>query len=125
MSGGGPGPRREPLAHPQHVAIILPAPPEFAGGHCEEAMSSMERDPPRISLALSAFGGAAIIVAVLFLGTSFYVESDIGRAFCLGGFFTGLLGAVLLFGFSKVIDMLDAIRVENRKSPTDTADVDT
>ena len=85
-------------------------------------MDLTERDPPRISLALSAFGGAAVIVAVLFLGASFYIESDLGRAFCLGGFFTGLLGAVLLFGFSKVIDMLDAIRVENRKLPTDTGD---
>ena len=79
-------------------------------------MFSMERSPPKIALALSAFGGAAIIVSVLFLGTSFYIESDLGRAFCLGGFFTGLLGAVLLFGFSKVIAMLDAIRAENRQS---------
>ena len=81
-----------------------------------------ERNPPRISLALSAFGGAAIIVSVLFLGASFYVESDIGRAFCLGGFFSGLLGAVLLFGFSKVIDMLDAIHVQNRQGRADDTD---
>jgi len=85
-------------------------------------MSLRERNPPRISLALSAFGGAAVIISVLFLGTSFYIESDIGRAFCLGGFFTGLLGAVLLFGFSKVIDMLDAIRIENQQTETKGGD---
>ncbi len=82
-------------------------------------MHPSEREPPRISVALSAFGGAAIIISVLFLGASFYVESDIARAFCLGGFFAGLLGAVLLFGFAKVIDMLDAIRVENRRNVAD------
>ena len=75
----------------------------------------MDRDPPRISLALSAFGGAAVILSVLFLGASFYIDNDIGRAFCLGAFFSGLLGSVLLFGFAKVIDMLDAIRVESRQ----------
>ncbi len=70
----------------------------------------MDRQSPRVSVALNAFGGAAIIAAILFLGGSFYVESEIGRAFCLGAFFTGLLGAIALFGFAKVIDLLDAIR---------------
>ena len=78
-------------------------------------MSLTDRNPPRISLALSAFGGAAVILSVLFLGASFYIENDIGRAFCLGAFFSGLIGAVLLFGFAKVIDMLDAIRLESRQ----------
>lgn len=73
-------------------------------------------DPPRISIALNAFGGAAIISAVLFLGGSFYVENEIGRAFCLGAFFSGLLGAILLFGFAKVIDQLDAIRVHAERA---------
>lgn len=70
----------------------------------------MDRHPPRISVVLSVFGGASIISSILFFGGSFYVENDIGRAFCFGAFFSGLLGAILLFGFAKVIDMLDAIR---------------
>jgi len=80
-------------------------------------MTLPERNPPKIALVLCAFGGAAVILSVLFLGASFYIENDIGRAFCLGAFFSGLLGAVLLFGFAKVIDMLDAIRTESRAAP--------
>lgn len=71
-----------------------------------------ERDPPRISIALNAFGGASVLFAVLFLGGSFYMGDDLARAFCLGAFFSGLLGAILLFGFAKVIDLLDAIRAQ-------------
>jgi len=68
------------------------------------------RTPVRLSVVLNGFGGAAIILAVLFFGGSFYVENDIGRAFCLGAFFSGLLGGIVLFGFAKIIEMLDAIR---------------
>lgn len=64
----------------------------------------------RLSVVLNGFGGAAIILAVLFFGGSFYVENEIGKAFCLGAFFSGLLGGIVLFGFAKIIDMLDAIR---------------
>ena len=67
-------------------------------------------NPARFAVVLNGFGGAAIISAILFFGGSFYVESEIGRAFCLGAFFSGLLGGILLFGFAKTIDMLDAIR---------------
>lgn len=75
-------------------------------------MKPYDREPPRITVALNAFGGAAVISAVLFLGGTFYISNEIGRAFCLGAFFSGLLGAIVLFGFAKVIDMLDAIRAE-------------
>ena len=68
------------------------------------------RGPVRLSVVLNGFGGAAIILAVLFFGGSFYVENEIGRAFCLGAFFSGLLGGIVLFGFAKIIDMLDALR---------------
>jgi len=68
------------------------------------------RNPVRLVVVLNGFGGAAVILAILFLGGSFYVESEIGRAFSLGAFFSGLLGGIVLFGFAKVIDMLDAIR---------------
>ena len=72
----------------------------------------MERDPPKISIALNAFGGISTVSSVLFLGGSFYIENDIGRAFCLGAFFSGLLGSILLFGFAKIIDLLDDLRVQ-------------
>jgi len=68
------------------------------------------RNPVRLVVVLNGFGGAAVILAILFLGGSFYIESEIGRAFSLGAFFSGLLGGVVLFGFAKIIDMLDAIR---------------
>jgi len=74
----------------------------------------MDRNPPRISVVLSIFGGASIIASILFLGGSFYVENEIGRAFCFGAFFSGLLGAIVLFGFAKIIDMLDVIRQQGR-----------
>lgn len=67
---------------------------------------------PKVSIALGAFGGIAVTSAVIFLGGSFFVNNDLGRAFCLGGFFAALIGSILLFGFAKVIDLLDAIRVE-------------
>lgn len=68
------------------------------------------RRPVRLSVVLNGFGGAAIILAILFFGGSFYIENEIGRAFCLGAFFSGLLGGIVLFGFAKIIDMLDSIR---------------
>jgi hypothetical protein len=74
------------------------------------AGDSAPRNPVRLSVVLNGFGGAAIILAILFFGGSFYVENEIGRAFCLGAFFSGLLGGIVLFGFAKIIEMLDAIR---------------
>lgn len=77
----------------------------------DESMNHLSaRHPARLAVVLNGFGGASIILAILFFGGSFYVENEIGRAFCLGAFFSGLLGGTVLFGFAKVIDMLDAIR---------------
>ena len=70
----------------------------------------MTKDPAKITVALNAFGVAAIVSSILFLGGSFYVTNEVGRACCLGAFFSGLLGSILLFGFAKVIGLLDAIR---------------
>jgi hypothetical protein len=75
-----------------------------------------EREPPKISIALNAFGGVSIVSSILFLAGSFYIENDIGKAFCLGAFFSGLLGSILLFGFAKVIDQLDAIRAQTESA---------
>jgi hypothetical protein len=77
----------------------------------DDSMNSIAaRNPARLAVVLNGFGGAAIILAILFFGGSFYVENEIGRAFCLGAFFSGLLGGIVLFGFAKVIDLLDSIR---------------
>lgn len=65
-----------------------------------------------MTVALNSFGGIAILSSILFFAGSFYVENEIGVAFCLGAFFSGLIGAILLFGFAKVIDLLDQIRVQ-------------
>jgi len=86
------------------------------------------RSPARLAIVLNGFGGAAIILAVLFFGGSFYVQSEIGRAFCLGAFFSGLLGGIVLFGFAKIIEMLDALRqetlaVQYEEVSDDTAEV--
>jgi hypothetical protein len=82
------------------------------------------RDPARLAVVLNGFGGAAIILAILFFGGSFYVENEIGRAFCLGAFFSGLLGGIVLFGFAKIIDMLDAIRRQTIAAQEDGAQED-
>lgn len=79
--------------------------------HLDDTLTSHNgRNPARLAVVLNGFGGAAIILAVLFFGGSFYVENEVGRAFCLGAFFSGLLGGIVLFGFAKIIDMLDGIR---------------
>jgi len=65
---------------------------------------------PGIVYSLRVLGSAAIAVAALCLLCTFLIESDIYRAFCLGAFFTGLIGIILLFGFAKVIELLGEIR---------------
>ncbi len=81
--------------------------------------------PARLAVVFNGFGGAAVILAILFFGGSFYVEDEIGRAFCLGAFFSGLLGGIVLFGFAKIIDMLDAIRQQTLTDrPSEASDSD-
>jgi len=86
----------------------------------DDSMNSIGvRNPARLAIVLNGFGGAAIILAILFFGGSFYVENEIGRAFCLGAFFSGLLGGIVLFGFAKIIDMLDSIRQQTLAAQRD------
>jgi hypothetical protein len=87
----------------------------------QDASYLSARNPVRLSVVLNGFGGAAIILAILFFGGSFYVNDEIARAFCLGAFFSGLLGGIVLFGFAKIIDMLDAIRQETLTAQSDAA----
>lgn len=70
----------------------------------------MKASVPDIVKSLQVMGLLAVLLATGFLmGTSF-IESDIYRAFCLGAFFTCVLGIIMLFGFSKVIVLLGEIR---------------
>jgi hypothetical protein len=88
--------------------------------HLDDTTTSLAAgNPARLAVVLNGFGGTAIILAVLFFGGSFYVENEIGRAFCLGAFFSGLLGGIVLFGFAKIIDMLDAIRQQTIAAQSD------
>jgi hypothetical protein len=88
----------------------------------DEGMNSVSaRNPARLAVVLNGFGGAAIILAILFFGGSFYVENEIARAFCLGAFFSGLLGGIVFFGFAKIIDMLDSIRQQTLAAQDDHA----
>ncbi|RKZ36409.1 MAG: hypothetical protein DRQ37_04180 [Gammaproteobacteria bacterium] len=66
---------------------------------------------------MSAFGLIAMLSSIIFFAGSFFVENDIGKAFALGAFFSGLIGSILLFGFSKVIHLLEAIRIQT--APTE------
>ena len=65
-------------------------------------------------------GFLAVALAGVFLSGTFFIQSDIYRAFCLGAFFTCVIGIILLFGFSKVIILLGEIR-DNAENP-DVAD---
>ena len=74
----------------------------------------MNHKMPKVSIALNAFGALAAVSSLLFLLGSFVVSNELGKAFCLGAFFSGLIGTILLFGFSKVIDLLDQIREQTQ-----------
>ena len=86
-----------------------------ARGMSEDVAINSEHQPPGVSVALYGFGGAAVVLSILFLGGAFYVTNELGRAFCLGAFFSGLLGSILLFGFAKVIELLDEIRAQTQR----------
>ena len=76
----------------------------------------MKASVPDIVKSLQLMGFLAVFLAAGFLlGTSF-IESDIYRAFCLGAFFTCVIGIILLFGFSKVILILGEIRDQAEES---------
>ena len=70
----------------------------------------MKASVPDIVNSLQTMGSLAVALAGVFLSGTFVIESDIYRAFCLGAFFTCVIGIVLLFGFSKVIILLGEIR---------------
>ena len=80
----------------------------------------MRASVPDIVKSLQTMGFLAVALAGVFLSGTFFIQSDIYRAFCLGAFFTCVIGIILLFGFSKVIILLGEIR-DNAENP-DVAD---
>lgn len=70
----------------------------------------MKASVPDIVKSLQLMGFLAVLLATGFLLGTSVIESDIYRAFCLGAFFTCIIGIILLFGFSKIIVLLGEIR---------------
>ena len=79
----------------------------------------MRASVPDIVKSLQTLGLLAVALAGVFLSGTFFIESDIYRAFCLGAFFTCVIGIILLFGFSKVIILLGEIR-DKTQAPEDS-----
>ena len=65
----------------------------------------MKTSIPTTVKTLQALGFLAVIVAAGCL-----INSDIYMAFLLGAFLVSLISIILLFGFSKVIQVLGEIR---------------
>jgi len=76
----------------------------------------MKASVPDIVKSLQLMGCLAILLAAGFLMGTSYMESDIYRAFCLGAFFTCIIGIILLFGFSRIIVLLGEIRDKTEDS---------
>jgi hypothetical protein len=70
----------------------------------------MKASVPSIVKSLQLMGLLGILLSVAFLIGTSVIENDLFRAFCLGAFFTSILGIIMLFGFSKVIIILGEIR---------------
>ena len=61
-------------------------------------------------------GFLTVLLSCGFLAGTFVIEEEIYRAFCLGAFFTCVIGIIMLFGFSKVIVLLGEIRDQTGES---------
>ena len=76
----------------------------------------MKASVPEIVKSLQLMGFLAVLLSGGFLTGTFVIESEIYRAFCLGAFFTCVIGIIMLFGFSKVIVLLGEIRDQTEGS---------
>jgi hypothetical protein len=74
----------------------------------------MRASVPNIVRSLQLMGLLGILLSLVFLTGASVIETDIYRAFCLGAFFTCILGIIMLFGFSKVIIILGEIRDQGK-----------
>lgn len=62
----------------------------------------MSQTQDKISNALNTTGTIAILVSGLLLAGTTVVDDEMGQAFLLGAFFSGLAGAILSFVISKL-----------------------
>lgn len=76
----------------------------------------MKASVPDIVKSLQLMGFLAVLLSTMFLVGSFMIEGEIYRAFCLGAFFTCVIGIIILFGFSKIIVLLGEIRDQAKES---------
>ena len=76
----------------------------------------MKASVPEIVRSLQFMGFLAVLLSGGFLAGTFYIESEIYRSFCLGAFFTCVIGIIMLFGFCKVIVLLGEIRDQTKES---------
>ena len=70
----------------------------------------MKTSIPTTVKTLQTLGFLAVLVAAGCLFGTFLTQSDIYMAFLLGAFLVSLISIILLFGFSKVIQVLGEIR---------------
>lgn len=70
----------------------------------------MKTSIPTTVKTLQTLGFLAVLVAAGCLFGTFITHSDIYMAFLLGAFMVSLISIILLFGFSKVIQVLGEIR---------------
>ncbi len=73
--------------------------------------------PPNAGLII--LGALATVCSMVSLVASFYSKSEIGSGFFLGAFFLSLIVAILAFGFAKVFQLLDQIRVQTGENESD------
>lgn len=75
-----------------------------------------DQDPvlwkPRTSRWLLGLAALATLVAGALLAGTYFIDSDIARAFSMGLFFAALIAALVLFVLAHVIGILDRLRVQ-------------
>ena len=70
----------------------------------------MKTSVPGTVKTLQILGFLSMVISTVCLFGTFLTDSEIYMALLLGGFLVSLIGIILLFGFSKVIQLLGEIR---------------
>lgn len=70
----------------------------------------MNTSVPGTVKTLQILGFLSMVISAVCLFGTFLTDSEIYMALLLGGFFVSLISIILLFGFSKVIKVLEEIR---------------
>jgi len=73
----------------------------------------------RLNVGLVILGIFSTVCAIISLVASIYARGEISSGFFLGAFFLALIVAILAFGFAKVFQLLDQIRVQTDKGDLD------